>query len=175
MHITSSSQRLLIRPLSERDGAFILELLNTGGWIKYIGDRNVKNMEDAQHYILKIMGNSKYFYHVLELKESAEPIGVLTFLYRDTQEFPDIGFALLPQFEKKGYVFEAASRYLEEIRKTNPPEKIIGITIPDNHNSVRLLEKLGLAYQEQFVSDGTTLSLYSLTMKTAQQKDIPVH
>lgn len=175
MHVTLSSQRLLIRPLSEADSAFILELLNTKGWIQYIGDRNVKNMEDARHYILKIQANSKYFYHVLELKETAEPIGVLTFLYRDTQAFPDIGFALLPQFEKKGYVFEAASRYMEEISKTNPPEKIIGITIPDNHNSVKLLEKLGLVFQEQFVSDGTTLSLYSITLNKGKQEEIQVN
>ena len=45
------TERLRIRPLSVEDSKFILELVNTEGWLKFIGDRNVKGIPDAIEYI----------------------------------------------------------------------------------------------------------------------------
>ena len=43
------SDRLLIRPLSIIDAAFMLQLMNTPGWIGFIGDRNVKDRTAASN------------------------------------------------------------------------------------------------------------------------------
>ncbi len=48
-----STERLLINPLSTYDDYFILELLNTEGWIKFIGNRNIHSQADASAYIQK--------------------------------------------------------------------------------------------------------------------------
>ncbi len=37
------TNRLTLRKLEEKDCSFILELLNTEGWLKFIGNRNVHN------------------------------------------------------------------------------------------------------------------------------------
>lgn len=164
MYIELETDRLLIRPITIRDHGFILTLVNTPGWLKFIGDRNVRNILDAESYIQKIISNKNFFYHVFEIKEIGQPIGIITFLKRDNQEFPDIGFALLPEFEKQGYTYEAARKYLDEIISRKLSRKVIGITVPDNENSIKLLKKLGLEFQHDTTKNGETISLFSMAL-----------
>ena len=49
------TDRLLIRPLSIVDDDFILELVNSEGWLRFIGDREVGSIEDARAYIQKYL------------------------------------------------------------------------------------------------------------------------
>jgi [ribosomal protein S5]-alanine N-acetyltransferase len=163
MYKQFETDRLLIRPISLTDKGFILALVNSEGWLKFIGDRNIKNTSDAEKYIQKILDNSNFFYSVFELKETNEPIGIVTFLYRDNQEFPDIGFALLPGFENKGYTFEATKAYLDKVLSKKNVSTVTGITFPENKKSIRLLERLGLIFEKNFIKNDETLSLYSLT------------
>ena len=44
--------RLTLTCLNEDDVLFIFELLNSPSWLKYIGDRGIKNLEDANNYIV---------------------------------------------------------------------------------------------------------------------------
>ncbi len=144
------------------DAEFIIELVNSEGWLKFIGNRNISDIIDAKKYIQKILDDTKIFYNVFELKESQKAIGIVTFLEREDERFPDIGFALLPEFEKKGYTIEASKAYLKEIDTSNEYENIIAITLPDNQKSIRLLRKLGLKYQGEYKKRGETLSYHSL-------------
>jgi len=166
MYRQIETERLLIRPINSADKSFILALLNTKGWLQFIGDRNVKNEIDAEKYIQSILDNKNSFYNVFELREIKMPIGIITFLYRDNYQFPDIGFAMLPEFEKKGYAFEATNKYLEEIANEKKVNKIIAITLPENTNSIRLIEKLGLKYEYKFADKSEILHLYSLTLNS---------
>ncbi len=45
--------RLTLRELSPADAEFILRLLNEPSFIRYIGDRGVRNETDARTYILE--------------------------------------------------------------------------------------------------------------------------
>jgi len=61
------TERLILKPTSIEDAEFIFELLNTPKWIKYIGDRNIKTIENARGYIktkmlpqLRKLGYSNY-------------------------------------------------------------------------------------------------------------------
>lgn len=144
------------------DAEFIMQLVNSEGWLRFIGNRNISNTIDAKKYIQKILDNTKIFYNVFELKESQKAIGIVTFLEREGERFPDIGFALLPEFEKNGYTIEASKAYLKEIDTLNEYENIIAITLPDNQKSIRVLRKLGLKYQGDYKKEDETLSYHSL-------------
>lgn len=161
MNLYLETDRLYIRPLMIEDVDFIIELLNSKGWIEFIGDRNVRDIKSANDYIQKILLNTKYFYNVFEIKETNTPIGIVTFLYREHQNYPDIGFAMLPQYGKKGYAFEAANNYLEVLNK-NQGGKIIAITKPDNENSITLLKKLGLFFEKSYNEKDEILDMYSI-------------
>jgi RimJ/RimL family protein N-acetyltransferase len=160
MNVYLETERLNIRPLILQDAAFMLELLNSKGWIQFIGDRNVRDIEGANDYIQKILSNNKFFYNVFEIKDTNTPIGVVTFLYRENYNCPDIGFAMLPQYEKNGYAYEAAKNYLEELNR-NKVGQIIAIVKPDNANSIQLLNKLGLLFKETFNDKNEILARYT--------------
>lgn len=164
MYKQLETERLFIRPIEIKDKNFILDLLNTQGWLKFIGNRNVKDGLSAEKYIQKIIDNKNCFYSIFELKENKLPIGIVTFIYRDNQNFPDIGFAMLPNFEKKGYALEATKKYLDEIKKECTTDKIIAITNPDNINSIKLLETLGLQFEKSYFDNSIELCLYSLSL-----------
>lgn len=141
----------------------MLQLLNTPGWLQFIGDRNVHDKLEAENYIRKTLDNPLYFCSVIELRETRQPIGVISFLHRANQQFPDIGYAMLPAFEKKGFALEACISYLNEIKKEKIAPKVIAITLPSNKNSIRLIEKLGLKFETTFTENTEVLNIYSIT------------
>lgn len=165
MYKELQTERLLIRPIKLEDSDFICSLVNSNGWLKFIGNSNIKTSNDAEKYIQRILDNTNYYYHVFEIIDTKQPIGIITFLNRKHQDFPDIGFALLPQYEKNGYTLEATKKYLEEITRLQLYKKIIGITVPENEKSIKLLLRLGLELEGNFTEDKEELSLYSITTK----------
>ena len=162
MYINLETKRLRIRAIGESDARFMLDLVNSEGWLKFIGNRNISNINEAKDYIQKILDTPDYYYSIFELKNSGKAIGIVTFLKREYHDFPDIGFALLPKFEKNGYTIEACKAYLNEVLKTSRYKNIIAITIPHNQKSINLLAKLGLNYQYDFNRNSEILSLFSL-------------
>ena len=128
MYALFQTERLNVRPLEVKDADFICQLVQSDGWLKYIGDRGVRNRDDARAYIKRVRDNKDYYYSVFEQKETGEAVGILTFLYREDQNCPDIGFALLPGFAKKGLAFEAAFGYLQRIEQDYPSLNVIAIT-----------------------------------------------
>lgn len=164
MYIHISTERLAIRPIQISDSAFMFHLMNTEGWIRFIGDRGIKEEADALAYIEKLMEDPNYYYHVFEGKATQQPMGLVTFIYRDTLDFPDIGFALLPEFEKKGYAYEAIKAYLALLMQEKVSPKILGITEPNNTNSIKLLKRLGLQ-QVWNVEATNDLLTYAITIE----------
>ena len=159
------TERLSLIPLNVDDATFIFHLVNTKGWIQFIGDRNVKDTKSAIEYIQRILSNNRFFYNVFEIKETNTPIGIVTFLYRENYDSPDIGFAMLPQYAKKGFAHEATKNYLEKLRENNIG-KIIAITKPENENSSSLLIKLGLQFEKNFLENDEELDMYSISINT---------
>ena len=45
------TDRLVLRPLTEDDAAFILRLLNDPSFLTWIGDKGVRTLDEARHYI----------------------------------------------------------------------------------------------------------------------------
>jgi [ribosomal protein S5]-alanine N-acetyltransferase len=156
------TERLFIKAMNKSDAEFVKALLNTEGWIRNIGNRNISTINDAEDYIQRISSNTNYSYNVVRLKENAIAIGIVTFIKRDNYKYPDIGFAFLPEYSGKGYAYEASKRFLDNILLETEWKNIIAITLTSNHNSIKLLEKLGLKQSKTFNENEAVLFLYSL-------------
>lgn len=146
------TERLILRRLSIEDAAFILKLVNEPSWLRFIGDRGVRTIDDARDYILKgpvdSYRRSGFGFYLTELKERAVPIGICGLVKRESLKDVDIGFAFLPEFWGKGYAFEAASAVMAYGKSAFGLNRIVAITTPDNHNSIKVLEKLGLRFEQ---------------------------
>lgn len=155
-----NTTRLLIDALTVNDHAFIFELLNTEGWVNFIGQRNIHTKDDAVAYINKILSNKNLHYQVARLQKNNTPIGLVTLIKRDYLAHHDIGFAFLPAFTGQGYACEATVAILQQI-KTNPAHsRLLATTVPQNTASIRLITKLGLQFQEPITEQGELLHVY---------------
>jgi RimJ/RimL family protein N-acetyltransferase len=159
---------LTLRWLSTGDSAFILELVNEPSWLKYIGDKGVHTIEDAENYIrngpLEMCERLGFGLYLVETRAGAEPIGLCGLIKRDTLDDVDLGFALLPRFWGRQYAFESASAALSHGRNVLGISRIVAITSPDNHRSVNLLERLGFRFERTMRLNATDeVKLYAST------------
>ena len=162
------TDRLTIRWFTADDAEFILRLLNEPSWIRFIGNRHVKTLDDARGYLVRgpieMYARMGFGLYAVELKETGAPIGMCGLIKRDYLDAVDIGFAFLPEHWSKGYAFESAAAVMEYATGPLGLRRIVAITSPDNHSSARLLEKLGLRFERMvtFPDDGEALKLFSI-------------
>lgn len=161
--------RLLLREVTVDDAQFILELLNSPKFIKYIGDRGVRSVDDAREFIdtkyRQSYQDHGYGLYTVEVKAESASVGVCGFVKRDTLPGPDIGFAFLPEFEAKGYGFESASAVMAYGRDTLGFDRVFAITSQDNDVSGKLLEKLGLRFDKLIeMPNGEELKLFEIQL-----------
>ncbi len=142
------TERLILKPTTEDDAAFILALLNTPKWLRYIGDRNVKTVKEAKTYIktritpqYKQLGFGNF---TIFRKSDNTKLGTCGLYDREGLNGFDIGFAFLPEYEGKGYALEAATAVKQAAHQKFGLTRICAITTKDNLSSQKLLEKLGL-------------------------------
>jgi len=154
------TERLSLIPLNVDDASFIFQLVNTKGWIQFIGDRNILNVGLSKMYIQQLLDNDKINYWVVHLKKEKIPLGVVTIIKKDYLPFHDIGFAFLEKYQGKGYAFEAAKRIINYAMNEIKMENIAAVTQLDNIRSIQLLEKLGLRYHGIIENNGENLNLY---------------
>lgn len=149
--IVCETPRLRLRHLTGEDAAFMLGLLNEPEFIRNIGDRNVRTLEEARRYIRTgpVSGYERtgFGLYLVELKEDATPVGVCGLLKRDYLDDVDVGFAFREGFRGRGYGYESAAAVLRHGREVLGIARIVAITSPDNHASIRLLGKLGLKFE----------------------------
>ena len=152
MEIVIETERLILRKFTLDDASFMLELLNTPAWLRFIGDRNVRTLEEAEQYLLD--GNIRSYqeygfgFYVVVVKETNQFIGTCGIKKREGLDDIDIGFGFLPQFMGKGYGYEAASATLNYALNDLKIKRIVAIVDPENTASISLIKKIGLVFEK---------------------------
>jgi len=145
------TERLNLRKLRIDDAPFMLGLLNEPSFIENIGDRGVRTMEGARQYIatgaIASYEQHGFGLYLVELKDTAVPIGICGLVKRPFLENADVGFAFLPQFWSQGYALESASAVKRYAREQLGIDRVVAIVSPGNEPSIRLLHKLGLRFE----------------------------
>ena len=169
--IILGTKRLVLRQLTMDDAEFIYAPLNEPSFIRYIGDKGVRGLDDARRYILEgpveSYERNGFGLYLAELKADGTPIGISGLVKRDTLSDPDIGFAFLPQYWSRGYAVESAAAVMDYARDVLALERVLAITSPDNEASARLLGKIGLQFQRLIsLSEGASeVRLFSTCQK----------
>jgi len=163
-----ATERLIVRRISMDDAAFILQLLNEPGWLRFIGDRGVRSLDDARAYIqsgpLETYSRLGIGFGVVTLKAAGAPMGICGLTKRDYLDAPDLGFAFLPEHWGKGYAREAAAAVLTHGREQLKLRRVLATTRVDNFASQRVLECLGFRFERTVVrpDTGRELNLYAV-------------
>lgn len=163
------SERLFLRNIDDNDAPFICELLNSPGWLKYIGDRGVRSKEDAEKYIqgriIQSYTENGFGMYAMILKEHNVIIGTCGLIKRPGLDNVDIGFAILPAFEGKGYTYEAAEVVMQFAKSTLKFSIIAAITTADNLGSIKIIKKLGFVFMKTITlpNDDEPLLLFEKT------------
>ncbi|MEY2830180.1 MAG: hypothetical protein RIQ33_2038 [Bacteroidota bacterium] len=163
MKIIFETERLIIRQFSTQDAHFMMRLLNTEGWLQFIGDRGVHSTDAALQYINKLnnfYSENGFGFWAVEIKSTKNCIGLCGLLKRDELELADIGFAFLPNYCGNGYAFEAANATLNYAKTELLMPSICAITLANNFNSINLIKKLGLHFHKVISMDNEELNYY---------------
>ena len=163
------TERLTLRHFTPEDAGFIVKLVNTTGWIRYIGDISIHNETQAERYITdgpaKSFETHGFSSYRISLSSNNTPVGMCSLIKRDWLNSPDLGYALLPEFERNGYAFEAAGYCLQEMYNNQHTAQMNAIVSPDNARSIRLMEKLNFNLSGPVTRPGSTEELLLFTHK----------
>jgi RimJ/RimL family protein N-acetyltransferase len=163
------TERLILRQFTLEDAPFILELVNEPSFIKNIGDRGVRSLEDAKRYIemgpVSSYARNGFGLYLIQLKESGESIGMCGLIKRPTLEDVDIGYAFLPRFWSKGYALESALAIKEQARQLGL-KRLVAIINPDNESSIRVAEKMEMKFERmvRLSADDIEVKLFAVEL-----------
>ncbi len=160
-----ATERVYLAEWELSDASFILDLVNTPQWIEHIGDRTIHNIEDATSYIKSLRlpyGSYGYGFYAMRLTDSDRLIGLCGIIKRMGLDDPDLGFALMPEHEGEGYMFEMCEALLKHAFVKLGLSRVVAITTDQNTRSKKLLERLKMKYEKdvKLPKDPETLKLY---------------
>ena len=143
--------RLRLRRQTLDDAAFLIAVLNDPDFIRHIGDRGVRSLDDARAY-LEAGALASYAEHgfglwLVERKSDGAAMGVCGLVKRPAFDDVDVGYALLPAHRGQGYAREAVAATLAHARSRYGFARLIAVVSPDNTPSRRLLEREGFAFE----------------------------
>ncbi|TFH92626.1 GNAT family N-acetyltransferase [Vibrio ouci] len=165
-----SSKRLTLRLVKQQDAEFILELYNSEDFLRFVGDKGIKTVDDAQLYIQNniLAMHEEYGVCLLLVERSGtkEKLGVCGLIKRPELTAYDIGYGFKPAAYGQGYGYEAGQAVLDYARHQPKITELVAITTSDNGASQALLTKLGFTYVkvQDAISDTVDLLLYQMSL-----------
>lgn len=159
--------RLALREIAGDDAEFMRELLNDAAFLRHIGDRGVRTLDDARRYIAEgpVASYARHGFGLWLVERSADhaKLGICGLVKRDGLGDPDIGYAFLEAYRASGYAHEAASATLRHARDVLGLQRVLAIVSPGNIESTRLLDRLGLRLEcrVRLTDDAAELDLFA--------------
>lgn len=168
MRTIATTPRLELREFSHADATFVMELVNDESWLRYIGDRHVHSLDDAQGYIdngpLTSYTTNGFGLYLVVRRDDGTRVGMCGLVTRPSLDHPDIGYAFLPAYRGLGYATEAAGAMLAHAWDSLGLPRVYAITSPDNDASIRVLERLGFVSNGQMeVRAGDVVNVYMVS------------
>ena len=164
------TDRLRLRWMTADDAAFCLAMWNDPDFIRYVGDRGIRTLDQASEAMksgmLKLYRDFGYGPYLLTRNEGSPPMGLCGLFKRENLDHPDVGYALLPEYCGSGYAFEAATAVMRHAREQMNLPCVKAIVSPGHSRSIRLLEKLGMRLEKALRMPGEDedILLYSIDL-----------
>ena len=133
---------------------------------RYTHDGGVKTLEEMEETIrVNVLGDYAqhgYGRFAVVYKETGQFIGFSGLKYLPNLDEVDIGYRLAVPFWGKGLATESVEAVLKFGFETLKLKKIVGLAIPENTASVRVMEKMGFRFEKEIEEDGVMAYQYCL-------------
>lgn len=160
------TERLILRPFTLEDIVPSYEMNLDKEVSKYTGDGGVVSLQEIERRItLNVLGDyEKYGYgrFAVQLKGGENFIGFAGLKYLDDLNEVDLGYRFMRKHWGKGLATEAGKACVDFGFTKLELTKIIGMVLPENVASIRVLKKLGFLYEKDIIEDGEVAQVYCL-------------
>ena len=160
------TERLTLRQLVSGDANEIFALRSDANVNKYLDRKPSKSIDDAKTFIQTIDENiqrNDSIYWAITLNGTDKLIGTIClFDFSDDNLKAEIGYELLPDFQGKGIMQEAASKVIDFGIQHIGLKSIEAYTHSENQSSTRLLEKF--KFKKNSLGEGNFMK-FKLTSK----------
>lgn len=162
------TERLVHRAMTVEDAAALHALNSDPEVMRYTGEPPMGSVEEARRAIaeypdFETVGFGRWG---CVLKDTGAMIGFCGLKHLPDLDEVDIGFRFLPEYWGRGLGTEAARATLAFGFATIGLERIIGLVMPENGASVRVLEKIGMNEDGELDYDGVRAVRYHITRGT---------
>jgi ribosomal-protein-alanine N-acetyltransferase len=167
MKVILETDRLLLREYVEEDAEAFFKLNTDAGVLQFVPDKALLNVEQARQILIDhpIADYRKHGFGrgACILKSTGEQIGFAGLKYLEELAEVDLAYRLLPDYWGQGLATEVALASVRYGFADLALKRIVGLVMPDNIVSVRVLEKCGLRYAETVAFWGHPFSKYVIT------------
>ncbi|MEO8517124.1 MAG: GNAT family N-acetyltransferase [Flavobacterium sp.] len=170
MNILIETDRLILRPIVPSDVEAMFVLDSNPNVNFYLGNNPVKTIEESQAIIEMI--RSQYIQNgigrfAVVLKETNEFIGwcgikFITEPENNHVNFYEIGYRFQENHWGKGYGFESAKAWMDYAFSTMKVKAMYASAHIDNTGSNKILQKIGLKQNGQYLHDNIPCYWYEL-------------
>lgn len=168
MGIIIETDRLILRPFQLEDFKAVYEFGSNEEVNKYTGDVLIESLDVAKELIEKVWLYDYQTYGYGRLATIYKPdnklIGFAGLKYLASMEETDIGFRFLPEYWGKGIATESSKAILKHGFNLLKLKRIIGIAMPENIASNKVLERVGLELYkvDEYEGDAGVYNWYKL-------------
>lgn len=149
---TIKTARLTLRSFTLQDAEPLHHILSIPGVLEYFPNPDPPDLKHVQNLVQRRIdhwGDHDYGWWAVEPNGKGELIGWSGLQYLPETDEIEIGYLLSKPYWGKGLATESAIAGLDYGFNSLGIEKIIGIVHPENVASQKVLEKIGLRFQEQ--------------------------
>jgi len=163
---TLETNRLMLRPITADDIDSLFEFFKDPKTMKYLpGTKTRHQVKEWISLVLDSYQNYSYGPFAVINKESGDFTGYCgLYLQKDVDgaDEVEILYGLIKRFWGKGFAVEAGKKVHEYGKNMLKINRFISIIHPDNKNSAKVAEKVGMTFEKQAVVWRRQYDIYSV-------------
>ena len=167
MHVIFETPRLFLSRFTEEDAPLIYKLNSDPEIVKYVHEPVLENEEQAKKILTEIilpqykLNLGRWAIHT---RDNYEFIGWCGLKYIKETGIIDLGYRLLKSAWGYGYATEAAQYTIIYGLRELKVETIIGMAHVENVASLKILEKIGMKFIKNDVTEGVPVKVYIISL-----------
>ncbi len=161
--IIAETDRLNIRTWQERDIEDYAKIVSDPHVMRYIGNGLPQHFETAEKYVRNCMSHIEtrgWARFAVEIKATKELAGFCG--YAEYNNELDLGWRYAKKYWHQGYGTEAAQKVLDLGLDHFGFKRIVCIADINNHASIKIIKKIGLVFEKQFILEERDIKQYTI-------------